>query len=442
MVNLDKPGRIDPTAPCINGHTGAVLDFDFNPFNDNMIASASEDMTVKVWGIPEGGLTANIETPLVDLHGHSRRVSLLRFSPTTANLLASVGGDNTVKLWDIEAQREMSTLDAAVHDNQLIQDCVWDYYGSSYATSCKDKGIRIVDARSATVADTIANAHEGSKSVKLTYLGNLDQLLSVGFTKQSMRQFKIWDPRNTTKPLKSLDVDQAAGVIMPFYDPDTQLLFLAGKGDGNVRFYEIVNAEPYVYPVSDHRSSVSAKGMAWVPKRGLNIMANETARLLKLTTNAVEPLQFFVPRKSESFQEDLYPDTAAAIPAQTVGEWMGGSNKGPVLVSLNPASAGASHWSSCPFLPPSPSPSLYLPSQICPVSSRFSHSRYLFFPPPRRHPQGGRRGRGQALRGHQVGRLAAGRARPRAGPHQGARGSPRRRRAQLIVLYLVVTVWG
>lgn len=305
-----------------------------------MIASASEDMTVKVWGIPEGGLTANIDTPLVDLHGHSRRVTLLRFSPTTDNLLASVGGDNTVKLWDIEAGREVNSLDPQVHDHQLIQDCVWDYCGSSYATSCKDKSVRIVDARSATVTDTIANAHEGSKSVKLTYLGNLNNLLSVGFTKQSMRQFKIWDPRNTSKALKSLDVDQAAGVIMPFYDPDTQLLFLAGKGDGNVRFYEIVSAEPFVYPVSDHRSSVSAKGMAWVPKRGLNIMANETARLLKLTTNAVEPLQFFVPRKSESFQEDLFPDTAAAIPAQSTAAWLGGDNKAPVLISLNPASAG------------------------------------------------------------------------------------------------------
>ena len=341
VLPLDKPGRLDPTAPCINGHTGAVLDFDFNPFDDHIIASASEDLTVKVWAIPEGGLTANIETPLVDLHGHSRKVSLLRFHPTAANVLASVGGDNTVKLWDVSAGREINTLDAAVHDHQLIQDCVWDYCGETYATSCKDKSVRIIDARSAGVANTIANAHEGSKSVKLTYLGALNQLLSVGFTKQSMRQFKIWDPRNTSKALKSVDVDQAAGVIMPFYDPDVQILYLAGKGDGNVRYYEITDKEPHVFPLSDYRSSVSAKGMAWVPKRGLDVMRNETARLLKLTTNAVEPLQFFVPRKSEVFQEDLFPDTAAKVPALSAAEWLSGVNKGPVLVSLNPDKAGA-----------------------------------------------------------------------------------------------------
>lgn len=55
----------------------------------------------------------------------------------------------TVKLWDIEKGMDINTLHA--HD-QLIQDVVWDYYGTTYATSCKDKSVRIIDARSAEVA--------------------------------------------------------------------------------------------------------------------------------------------------------------------------------------------------------------------------------------------------------------------------------------------------
>jgi coronin-1B/1C/6 len=61
------------------------------------------------------------------------------------------------------------------------------------------------------------------------WLGNFDKLVSVGFTRQSQRQFKIWDPRNTQAALKTVEIDQAAGTIMPFYDPDTRLLYLAGK---------------------------------------------------------------------------------------------------------------------------------------------------------------------------------------------------------------------
>lgn len=55
----------------------------------------------------------------------------------------------TVKLWDIEKAMEINTLEA--HD-QLIQDIVWDYLGTTYATSCKDKSVRIIDARSPVVA--------------------------------------------------------------------------------------------------------------------------------------------------------------------------------------------------------------------------------------------------------------------------------------------------
>jgi len=330
--------------PVFAGHSGPILDFDFNPFHDSLIATGSEDMTIKVWEIPENGLTTNISVPVQDLGGHARKVILLRFHPTASNVLGSVGGDQTIKVWDIEKGVALNTLSDAC--DQLIQDMVWDYTGKEYAFSCKDKAVRLVDARTATVSTKIENAHEGAKSMKMTYLGNHNKLLSVGFTRQSHRQFKIWDPRNTSTELEKFDIDQAAGVIMPFFDPDTSLLYLAGKGDGNVRFYEFVNEPPYFYPLSDFRSNVSAKGMAFVPKRGLNVMGCETARLLKLTNNSVEPLSFLVPRKADGFQEDLYPDTSSGEPSHTADQWFQGSELPPKLCSLNPAVKGSSGGAS------------------------------------------------------------------------------------------------
>jgi len=286
----------------------------------------------------------------VDLTGHNRKVTLLKFHPTASNVLGSVSGDQTVKVWDIEKGLEINSFN---EHSDLIQDIAWDYTGAQYATASKDKTVRLVDARSATLAGTIKDAHEGAKSMKLTYLGPINKLVSVGFTKVSQRQFKIWDPRNTSQELEKVDVDQAAGVIMPFFDPDTGLLFLAGKGDGNVRYYEIVNESPYVYPVSDYRSNVSAKGMAWVPKRGLNVMGCETARLMKLTTNSVDPLSFHVPRKSESFQEDLYPETYSGEPSHSADEWLAGSDLPPLYMSLNPnAKPGSGSSAVTPAITP------------------------------------------------------------------------------------------
>jgi coronin-1B/1C/6 len=335
-VPLDKPGRW-PVIPYFSGHSGALLDFDFNPFHDNIIASGSEDNTVKVWGIPEGGLKSNVSDPLVDLIGHNRKVVLIKFHPTANNVLASASADFSVKLWDIERGAEVNSHQI---NESLIQELVWDYTGSQYAISTKDKSITTVDARSATTATVIENAHDGVKSIKLTYLGAGNNLLSVGFNKQSQRQIKIWDPRNSSVELNRFDIDQAAGVLMPFYDPDTSLVFLTGKGDGNIRYFESVHQE--LFPLSEYRTSVATKGAAMVPKRGLKVMNCEIARFMKLTVNSVEPVSFIVPRKSEQFQEDLYPDSAGSIPSHTLTEWLGGSELPPILTSLNPVQKSSS----------------------------------------------------------------------------------------------------
>ena len=52
------------------GHSRPVLDIKWNPFNDNIVASGSEDCTVKLWYIPDGGLVSDLREHLVDLLGH------------------------------------------------------------------------------------------------------------------------------------------------------------------------------------------------------------------------------------------------------------------------------------------------------------------------------------------------------------------------------------
>ena len=143
----------------------------------------------------------------------------------------------------------------------MIQDNKWSYTGGVLATASKDKKIRLCDPRSGSVSAEV-QAHENSKTFKLCWLGAREKLVSVGFTRQSKRQIKVWDPKKFDACVTTIDIDQAAGVIMPFYDAGSNLLFLAGKGDGNVRYYEMVDAKPWAFSISEYRSSTSAKGMA------------------------------------------------------------------------------------------------------------------------------------------------------------------------------------
>ena len=296
VVDHTATGAFPTGGPVLAGHKGAALDFDFHPFNEQLLASCSDDSTVKLWGIPPGGLTETLTEPLVDLRGHGRKVTLLRFPPTASNVLASVSADMLCKVWDVEKQGEVASTDA---HTSLIQDVQWNADGSLLGTSCKDKVVRLFDPRGSSVPTELKAAHEGSKSVKLAFLQD-GLLATVGFTRQSQRQIKIWDARDSSKELALVSLDQAAGVLLPFSDPATKRLYRCGKGDGNIRYYEINKAaKTPCFALSEHRSTAAGKGYCFLPKRCLNVMACETARCLKLTSQngngVVEPLSFVVP---------------------------------------------------------------------------------------------------------------------------------------------------
>jgi len=163
-----------------------------------------------------------------------------------------------------------------------------------------------------------------------------NKVLTVGFSKSTDREFNIFDPRNIAEPIAHLNIDTSSGGIMPFFDRDTNVLYLAGKGDGNIRYYEIVDEAPYFHALSEFKSATPQKGMAFLPKRGLNVNECEIARALKLHTNKVEPISFRVPRKSDDFASDLYPDTFAGEAALSPSSWLSGEDAEPVVRSLAP----------------------------------------------------------------------------------------------------------
>lgn len=347
---LDRPGRFEMGACSqVSGHAGGVLDMDWNPFDDSMMATASEDTHIKIWSIPEGWECTDekgmpkpgeeLKESVADLEGHRKKVTLLRYHPTAGNTLLSTAADHTVKVWDVESCSAVTSFEDF---GNLIHDIVWDMKGDQYACSCKDKAVRLVDPRTAALASKVDTAHDGAKSVKLVYANDSGKMFSFGSSKQSSREIKVWDLANMSKPLHTESIDTAAGGLIPLWDGDTNVLYLCGKGDGIVRIYEYEDKSPHIFKLNDgFRSNIPGKGYCMVPKRGLDIMKHETARILKVTNNAgVQPLNFFVPRKSEAFQDDIFPDTAATTPAHSFADWMGGSSKEAVKMSLDPAQSG------------------------------------------------------------------------------------------------------
>ncbi|KAK4882145.1 hypothetical protein RN001_005464 [Aquatica leii] len=332
VLPIDNTGRLDFNTYRVTGHKGPVLDIKWNPFNDNIIASCSDDCTIKLWHVPDGGLATHLSDWLVELVGHKRRVAYIEWHPTAENILFSAGFDHLVIVWDIEKGEAVNVIDAhpdVIYSMSLNRD------GSLLATTCKDKKLRIIEPRSGIVKSE-GVCHAGSKASKVAFLGCTGRLISTGFSRHSDRQYSIWDENDLSKPLATDTIDSSSGVVFPFYDPDTNIVFLAGKGDGNIRYYEVVDEPPYIHFLSQFLSGSPQRGLGIMPKRGVNTSICEIFRFYKLHTskNICEPISMIVPRKSDQFHEDLYPDVLAAQPALSAQDWISGRNAMPCLISL------------------------------------------------------------------------------------------------------------
>ncbi|XP_062409525.1 coronin-1C-A isoform X1 [Sardina pilchardus] len=331
VLPLHKSGRIDKAYPTVCGHTGPVLDIDWCPHNDHVIASGSEDCTVMVWQIPENGLTSAMAEPVVVLEGHSKRVGIVSWHPTARNVLLSAGCDNVIIIWNVGTGESLITLDEMHPD--VIFSVSWSHNGALICTSCKDKKVRVIDPRKEQIVAEKDKAHEGARPMRAIFLAD-GNVFTTGFSRMSERQLALWNPKNMDEPITVHEMDTSNGVLLPFYDPDTSVVYLCGKGDSSIRYFEITEEAPYVHYLNTFSSKEPQRGMGYMPKRGLDVNKCEISRFYKLHERKCEPIIMTVPRKSDLFQDDLYPDTAGPDPAIEAEEWFEGKNGEPILISL------------------------------------------------------------------------------------------------------------
>lgn len=333
VLPIDDCGRKSKTMPLLHAHSDTVTDMDFSPFHDGILATGSQDCLVKIWHIPEGGLAESLSNPECTFSHKQRRVETVGFHPTADFLLHSTSF-TTLTLWDLVSQQEV--FSNADH-SEVIQSVSWKRDGTLLATTCKDKLARILDPRIDTPCIKSANSHHGIKDSRVVWLGDQNKILTTGFDAARLRQVIIRDLRNFSETEKTLELDCSTGILMPLYDPDTGMLFLAGKGDTTIAYLEVTDKEPYLIEGIRH-SGEQTKGACLVPKRALSVMQGEVNRILQLTSSSVIPIMYQVPRKTyRDFHADLYPDTPGCVTELTSIQWLQGKNVQVPKISLDPA---------------------------------------------------------------------------------------------------------
>lgn len=314
-------------------HSDLVTDFDFSPFNDFLLATCSADESVKVWHL--GPDVQDLpSSAAVTLGPEGCQVETLQFHPSADGVLAS-GAGKVSKVWDVASEKPLAVLDT--HNDQ-IQSLSWRQDGALLGTSCRDKQLRIFDPRVTSSAVQSTLGHDNNKDSRLLWVSTSDYILSVGFRQMRDREAKLWDARKFNSSVASFSLDTSPGTVIPLYDPDTNLLILAGKGESTIYCCEVSTAVPALTQINQCLTEMKTRGVAMVPKLALDVMACEVARVLQLTDNFIVPISYTVPRKSmKEFHEDLFPETPGNIAPIKASEWWAGSNEQVQKVSLNPS---------------------------------------------------------------------------------------------------------
>ncbi|MGJ3247223.1 MAG: WD40 repeat domain-containing protein [Elainellaceae cyanobacterium] len=221
-ITVWKIGRYSSDRPyrVLRGHTSSVCSV---AVRSHLLASGSDDQTVKLWNIETGEC-------MQTFYGHTSRVWSVAFSPD-GKTLASGSEDSTVKLWDIDTGECMQTLKG--HANWVCS-VAFSPTGNHLVTGSYDQTAKIWDLRTHRCLHTL-KGHDawvwavafspdgqwiatgsGDHTVKLwdidqascvqTFYGHTSRVWSVAFSPNgrkiasasSDRTVKIWDIQTGT----------------------------------------------------------------------------------------------------------------------------------------------------------------------------------------------------------------------------------------------------
>uniref|UniRef100_A0A667YPM6 Coronin n=1 Tax=Myripristis murdjan TaxID=586833 RepID=A0A667YPM6_9TELE len=336
VFELSQPGKLPDTAlPTIQNSVN-VADFCWDPFDTHRLAVAGDDAKIRLWQVPEGGLTETLTEPELIVQGHTEKIYSIKFHPLASDLLVSSSYDLTVRLWDLEKGEQVKVLTG--HQDQVF-GMAWSPDGKLLATVCKDGKVRIYDPRKSAEPVQEGPGPEGHRGARVVWVCDGKYLLVSGFDSRSERELYLFSAESLSSgTIAVAPADVSPSTLIPFYDPDTSVVILTGKGDTRVYIFEIMPEAPYFLECSSFNSPEPHKGLAFLPKTECSVREVEVARALMLSKTSIEPVAFTVPRvKKEFFQDDVYPDTAVWWePALTASAWLSGSNGQHRRISLKP----------------------------------------------------------------------------------------------------------
>lgn len=261
------PICLTPSWKCVEtfyGHLSSIHAIAFNP-NNQTIASASADKTIKVWNLDGTGLA-------LSLSGHLSLIDAVAFSPD-GRTLASGSWDYAIKIWYLGAGYQDESLVTITHT--LREHTGWircvaiSPDGESLVSGSEDKTIKIWNLATGELGKTLFGHSSAVNAIAISPNG---KIIVTGSADKSI---KIWNLA-TGELLYTIEghSDEVNSIAI---SPGGQIIF-SGSADNTINKWNL-GSDKLLGSLSGHSSAVKSVAIS---RQGTIFVSGSADKTIKI----------------------------------------------------------------------------------------------------------------------------------------------------------------
>ncbi|KHN79016.1 Coronin-B [Toxocara canis] len=351
IVRLSEVCKLpDGVIDGVQNHT-LLTDLIWNPFDESRLACGLDSGTVNVWTIEDTDRPlSQLEPSAVYKVSHDKIISI-RYNPCALDVMAVAAQDHWLSVWNLESNKCEWSTNPHGRDSSLA--IAWSSDGRKLASVGRDLTLSVYEPQCGDSENALINRKqvlESPRAARILFACRDTLIVLVHFTRSSARVVTLLDSE-TLETIHTHTVDTSSQPLVPYYDFDSSVLFLTGKGDRTITMFEVSHASPFLMPMAPASFPNGHQAISLHHKIVCDVRAVEFQRGWRLTEKSLERISFRVPRvKKDLFQSDLFPRALATwIPVMSASDWFAGHNQPPLFLDLCPE--GMKQYISSPVPP-------------------------------------------------------------------------------------------
>lgn len=209
------------------------------------LCSASADRTLGLWDASNGSRIAKLK-------GHKNVINACGFANTQENLICSASDDGSTRLWDTRMKKDITVFDHPYQVTALCYSSTDDYM----FTGSIDNEIRVWDIRKGSILRIFQGHQDTITHLRVSPDGSFLLSNSMDDT------LRVWDIREGSFTIECLRFYEGSphgmdkNLIQCAWSSDGQRI-AAGSGDRSVVIWDVISRK-IIYKLPGHKGCVNA----------------------------------------------------------------------------------------------------------------------------------------------------------------------------------------